>query len=149
MLCLQYVCMLCLQYVYAVFTVCVCCVYSMHILCLQYVIFLYAVFLTGSDRIPILGMKAVKMIIQPTHGGNDYLPVAHTCFNLLDLPKYQDVQTMKEKLCMAIEQTEGFGIVWSLHTRILKIFTVIPSTWNMHQCTGGSYFRRFTIWMNN
>lgn len=111
MLCLQYVCMLCLQYVYAVFTVCVCCVYSMHILCLQYVIFLYAVFLTGSDRIPILGMKAVKMIIQPTHGGNDYLPVAHTCFNLLDLPKYQDVQTMKEKLCMAIEQTEGFGIV--------------------------------------
>ena len=83
----------------------------MCMLCLQYVIFLYAVFLTGSDRIPILGMKAVKMIIQPTHGGNDYLPVAHTCFNLLDLPKYQDVQTMKEKLCMAIEQTEGFGIV--------------------------------------
>lgn len=72
---------------------------------------MFAVFLTGSDRIPILGMKAVKMIIQPTHGGNSYLPVAHTCFNLLDLPKYQDYRTMKEKLCMAIEQTEGFGIV--------------------------------------
>ncbi|XP_061191320.1 probable E3 ubiquitin-protein ligase HERC4 [Saccostrea echinata] len=71
----------------------------------------FLLFLTGSDRIPILGMKAVKMIIQPTHGGNDYLPVAHTCFNLLDLPKYQDYQTMKEKLRLAIEQTEGFGIV--------------------------------------
>lgn len=71
----------------------------------------FLLFLTGSDRIPILGMKAVKMIIQPTHGGNSYLPVAHTCFNLLDLPKYQDYRTMKEKLCMAIEQTEGFGIV--------------------------------------
>lgn len=28
------------------------------------------------------------MTIQPTEGGLDYFPVAHTCFNLLDLPKY-------------------------------------------------------------
>ena len=40
-----------------------------------------------------------------------YLPVAHTCFNLLDLPKYSTKETMKEKLLQAIQQTEGFGLV--------------------------------------
>ncbi|KAK3089327.1 hypothetical protein FSP39_002760 [Pinctada imbricata] len=71
----------------------------------------FLMYLTGSDRIPILGMQAVRMFIQPTEGGDKYLPVAHTCFNLLDLPKYSSKQILQEKLTMAIEQTEGFGIV--------------------------------------
>jgi hypothetical protein len=29
------------------------------------------VFLTGSDRIPILGMETIKVVIQPTQGGED------------------------------------------------------------------------------
>lgn len=69
------------------------------------------VFLTGSDRIPILGMKSLGLIIQPTGGGDDYLPVSHTCFNLLDLPKYTDKETLRSKLIHAIDHCEGFNLV--------------------------------------
>ncbi|XP_076460072.1 putative E3 ubiquitin-protein ligase HERC4 [Babylonia areolata] len=71
----------------------------------------YLLFLTGSDRIPVLGMSHIKMIIQPTGGGEDFLPVAHTCFNLLDLPKYSSRQSLEEKLLLAIQHSEGFGLV--------------------------------------
>ncbi|XP_074400507.1 putative E3 ubiquitin-protein ligase HERC4 isoform X2 [Zonotrichia albicollis] len=71
----------------------------------------FLLFLTGSDRIPILGMKCLKLVIQPTGGGEDYLPVAHTCFNLLDLPKYTDKETLKAKLIQAIDHYEGFSLV--------------------------------------
>ncbi|XP_059803316.1 probable E3 ubiquitin-protein ligase HERC4 isoform X1 [Hypanus sabinus] len=71
----------------------------------------FLLFLTGSDRIPILGMKSLKFIIQPTGGGDDYLPVAHTCFNLLDLPKYTDKEILKAKLVKAIDHYEGFSLV--------------------------------------
>ncbi|XP_013397514.1 probable E3 ubiquitin-protein ligase HERC4 isoform X1 [Lingula anatina] len=71
----------------------------------------FLLFLTGSDRIPILGMKAVKIFIQPTGGGEDYLPVAHTCFNLLDLPKFTNKDKLRQKLLQAVEQSEGFGLV--------------------------------------
>lgn len=77
----------------------------------QVFVFFLAVFLTGSDRIPILGMKCLKLVIQPTGGGEDYLPVAHTCFNLLDLPKYTDKETLKSKLIQAIDHYEGFSLV--------------------------------------
>ncbi|KAM6265683.1 putative E3 ubiquitin-protein ligase HERC4 [Porphyrio hochstetteri] len=71
----------------------------------------FLLFLTGSDRIPILGMKCLKLVIQPTGGGESYLPVAHTCFNLLDLPKYTDKETLKSKLIQAIDHYEGFSLV--------------------------------------
>uniref|UniRef100_A0A8C3LQ30 HECT-type E3 ubiquitin transferase n=1 Tax=Chrysolophus pictus TaxID=9089 RepID=A0A8C3LQ30_CHRPC len=71
----------------------------------------FLLFLTGSDRIPILGMKCLKLVIQPTGGGEGYLPVAHTCFNLLDLPKYTDKETLKSKLIQAIDHYEGFSLV--------------------------------------
>uniref|UniRef100_A0A8D0BMM1 HECT and RLD domain containing E3 ubiquitin protein ligase 4 n=1 Tax=Salvator merianae TaxID=96440 RepID=A0A8D0BMM1_SALMN len=71
----------------------------------------FLLFLTGSDRIPILGMKSLSLVIQPTGGGDEYLPVAHTCFNLLDLPKYTDKETLKSKLIQAIDHYEGFNLV--------------------------------------
>uniref|UniRef100_A0A674ITF3 HECT and RLD domain containing E3 ubiquitin protein ligase 4 n=1 Tax=Terrapene triunguis TaxID=2587831 RepID=A0A674ITF3_9SAUR len=71
----------------------------------------FLLFLTGSDRIPILGMKCLKLVIQPTGGGEGYLPVSHTCFNLLDLPKYTDKETLKSKLIQAIDHNEGFSLV--------------------------------------
>jgi hypothetical protein len=43
--------------------------------------------------------------------GEDFLPVAHTCFNILDLPTYMEKPTLKDKLILAIEHTQGFGIV--------------------------------------
>lgn len=71
----------------------------------------FLLFLTGSDKVPITGMKYVKVFIQPMNVGELFLPVAHTCFNLLDLPKYTSKETMKQKLIQAIQQTEGFGLV--------------------------------------
>ncbi|XP_056291834.1 probable E3 ubiquitin-protein ligase HERC4 [Pseudoliparis swirei] len=71
---------------------------------------LFLLFLTGSDRIPILGMKSLKLVIQPTGGGEQYLPVAHTCFNLLDLPKYSSEETLREKLLQAIDYNQGFNL---------------------------------------
>lgn len=71
----------------------------------------FLLYLTGSDKIPIVGMKHVKLVIQPMNVEQKYLPVAHTCFNLLDLPKYTTKERMKAKLFQAIQQTEGFGLV--------------------------------------
>ncbi|XP_033108353.1 probable E3 ubiquitin-protein ligase HERC4 isoform X2 [Anneissia japonica] len=71
----------------------------------------FLVFLTGSDRIPVRGMSQVKMIIQPVFGSTDFLPVAHTCFNLLDLPMYESKEKMREKFLMAVENAQGFGLV--------------------------------------
>ncbi|KAM9365582.1 putative E3 ubiquitin-protein ligase HERC4 isoform 2-T2 [Pholidichthys leucotaenia] len=70
----------------------------------------FLLFLTGSDRIPILGMKSLKLVIQPTGGGEHFLPVAHTCFNLLDLPKYTNRETLQEKLLQAIDHNQGFNL---------------------------------------
>ncbi|XP_063982429.1 probable E3 ubiquitin-protein ligase HERC4 [Diachasmimorpha longicaudata] len=70
----------------------------------------FLLFLTGSDRIPIQGMKAIKITIQPMTD-DKYLPVAHTCFNLLDLPRYQTRERLRYKLLQAIQQTQGFSLV--------------------------------------
>ncbi|KAL0272513.1 UNVERIFIED_CONTAM: hypothetical protein PYX00_005450 [Menopon gallinae] len=70
----------------------------------------FLLFLTGSDRIPIQGIKAIKIYIQPT-SDDKYLPVAHTCFNLLDLPRYATKERLKYKLCQAIKQNQGFSLV--------------------------------------
>ncbi|XP_021697448.1 probable E3 ubiquitin-protein ligase HERC4 isoform X1 [Aedes aegypti] len=70
----------------------------------------FLLFLTGCDRIPIQGMKAIKIHIQPTPD-DKFLPVAHTCFNLLDLPQYKTKEKLKYKLLQAIQQTQGFSLV--------------------------------------
>ncbi|XP_040567809.1 probable E3 ubiquitin-protein ligase HERC4 isoform X2 [Lepeophtheirus salmonis] len=69
----------------------------------------FLLFLTGTDRIPIVGMKAVNLIIQRTTD-TEYLPVAHTCFNILDLPDYNSRAILKKKLLISIECTQGFGL---------------------------------------
>ena len=54
-----------------------------------------------------------QMIIQRMDGGRgcDKLPVAHTCFNVLDLPPYDRKLIMKQKLLQAINFTSGFGLI--------------------------------------
>lgn len=69
-----------------------------------------AVFLTGSDRIPIYGMSSLRIIIQSTPSGEQYLPVAHTCYNLLDLPKYSSKEILSARLVQAIDHYEGFSL---------------------------------------
>uniref|UniRef100_UPI00358F9D47 probable E3 ubiquitin-protein ligase HERC4 n=1 Tax=Myxine glutinosa TaxID=7769 RepID=UPI00358F9D47 len=70
----------------------------------------FLLFLTGSDRIPILGMSSLKIIIQPTGGGDTFLPCAHTCFNLLDLPKFQSKEVLRHKLLLSITHYQGFSL---------------------------------------
>lgn len=73
--------------------------------------FLPAVFLTGSDRIPIHGMESLRIVIQSTKAEQSYLPVAHTCYNLLDMPCYQTKEILRRRLTRAVEQYEGFSLV--------------------------------------
>ncbi|XP_060782468.1 probable E3 ubiquitin-protein ligase HERC3 isoform X2 [Neoarius graeffei] len=71
----------------------------------------FLLFLTGSDRIPIHGMSSLRIIIQSTSAEEHFLPVAHTCYNLLDLPCYRSKETLRSRLTRAIEQYEGFSLV--------------------------------------
>ncbi|XP_057620620.1 probable E3 ubiquitin-protein ligase HERC3 isoform X1 [Chionomys nivalis] len=70
----------------------------------------FLLFLTGSDRIPIYGMASLQIVIQSTATGEEYLPVAHTCYNLLDLPKYSSKEIMKARLTQALDNYEGFSL---------------------------------------
>ncbi|XP_050667406.1 probable E3 ubiquitin-protein ligase HERC4 isoform X2 [Leptidea sinapis] len=70
----------------------------------------FLLFLTGSDRVPIQGMKDIKIRIQPV-ADDRFFPVAHTCFNLLDLPRYKTKEKLKYYLVQAIQQTQGFSLV--------------------------------------
>ncbi|KAL7982104.1 hypothetical protein Chor_001161 [Crotalus horridus] len=70
----------------------------------------FLLFLTGSDRIPIYGMSSLRMVIQSTSSDEQYLPVAHTCYNLLDLPKYSSKETLSTRLTQAIDHYEGFSL---------------------------------------
>ncbi|XP_023035510.2 probable E3 ubiquitin-protein ligase HERC4 [Drosophila willistoni] len=70
----------------------------------------FLLFLTSSDRLPIQGMQALKIKIQPTYDDR-YLPVAHTCFKVLDLPRYKSKTILKEKLLLSLQYSHGFGLV--------------------------------------
>lgn len=66
-------------------------------------------FLSGSTRLPVAGLKELNAVIQPS--APESLPVAHTCFNLLDLPNLTDEAEMLRRLRISIEHTEGFTLV--------------------------------------
>jgi hypothetical protein len=73
-------------------------------------------FVTGSCRLPVGGFRDLVgsngpqlFCIEKLPQAN-LLPRAHTCFNRLDLPSYKDKETLKTRLTMAIEETEGFAI---------------------------------------
>lgn len=59
-------------------------------------------------------MASLHIVIQSTSAEEHYLPVAHTCYNLLDMPCYRTKETLRHRLTQAVEQYEGFSLVWSL-----------------------------------
>lgn len=81
----------------------------------------FVMFVTGTSKVPIEGFVALQ-------GGNGpqrlaihrvacttktRLPTARTCFNRLELPEYQDEETLSDRLLVAIREcSEGFGIDW-------------------------------------
>jgi len=71
----------------------------------------FLAFCTGSDVAPTQGLQDLRLLVQ-RHGEEptNRLPVAHTCFNLLLLPRYSSPDKLRTRLIMAIEWTEGFGL---------------------------------------
>lgn len=72
-------------------------------------------FVTGTCRLPhggfeeLIGSNGPQKFVIEKVGKDDQLPRSHTCFNRLDLPPYKSKAIMKEKLLLAIRETEGFG----------------------------------------
>lgn len=68
-------------------------------------------FTTGTDRVPILGLSKLQFIIQRAGDDPSRLPVAHTCYNIVDLPEYRNADVLRERLLYALDNTAGFGLV--------------------------------------
>lgn len=72
-------------------------------------------FTTGTSRIPVNGFKDLQGSDGPRRftiekaGEPNQLPKSHTCFNRVDLPSYNDYESLKQKLTLAVEETVGFG----------------------------------------
>jgi ubiquitin-protein ligase E3 A len=67
-------------------------------------------FMSGSDRAPIEGLSQLGFVISKNGGDSERLPTAHTCFNHLLLPQYSSRAKLAEKLKLAINNAEGFGL---------------------------------------
>ena len=75
-------------------------------------------FATGTSKVPLNGFKELsgasgtsKFSIHRDYGSTDRLPSSHTCFNQIDLPAYENYETLRGALLMAItEGHEGFGL---------------------------------------
>lgn len=71
-------------------------------------------FVTGTSRVPVHGFSELygSNGLQPfsiaRKGDRTRLPQAHTCFNRLDLPPYRTYDELREKLLVAVENTEGY-----------------------------------------
>ncbi|KAH7040364.1 uncharacterized protein B0I36DRAFT_379350 [Microdochium trichocladiopsis] len=69
-------------------------------------------FVTASDRVPVGGVGNIQFIIQKNgeeEGEGGHLPTAYTCYGTLLLPEYPSRDVLKERLCMALENAQGFG----------------------------------------
>lgn len=60
-------------------------------------------FLTGSYKVPYGGFDAYPIGFNKMPGCTDYLPVAHTCFSILDLSGYSCKPRMEKLLKKAIK----------------------------------------------
>ncbi|XP_039543003.1 probable E3 ubiquitin-protein ligase HERC4 isoform X2 [Pimephales promelas] len=69
----------------------------------------FLLFITGFEKVPILGMSAVKMRVGTLFKfTQDHLPEALTCHTLLYLPVYQNKETLRAKVIEAINHKRGF-----------------------------------------
>ncbi|XP_067850557.1 probable E3 ubiquitin-protein ligase HERC4 [Heptranchias perlo] len=68
----------------------------------------FLLFLTGSDRIPVTGMKCVKIQIVSCHLTEYDYPEANVCFEILYLPEYTSTESLKTKLVEAIKCNKRF-----------------------------------------
>ncbi|XP_040174816.1 E3 ubiquitin-protein ligase HECW2 [Anopheles arabiensis] len=73
-------------------------------------------FVTGTSSIPhdgfagLRGSNGLRRFCIEKWGKANALPRSHTCFNRLDLPPYPTPDVLYEKLVLAVEETNTFGI---------------------------------------
>uniref|UniRef100_A0A7S4BN04 HECT-type E3 ubiquitin transferase n=1 Tax=Chrysotila carterae TaxID=13221 RepID=A0A7S4BN04_CHRCT len=67
-------------------------------------------FATGCDRAPVGGLGKLKFVIQRAGDDSMNLPHAHTCFNLLSIPEYGSRGKLRDRLTIAIHNSQGFGL---------------------------------------
>ncbi|CAF1348466.1 unnamed protein product [Rotaria sordida] len=71
-------------------------------------------FVTGTSRLPMNGFRELwgssgpQLFTVEKWGDRTKLPRAHTCFNRLDLPPYENYQELRQKLTQAMEMSEAF-----------------------------------------
>ncbi|XP_050972257.1 LOW QUALITY PROTEIN: probable E3 ubiquitin-protein ligase HERC4 [Labeo rohita] len=71
----------------------------------------FLMFLYGTDRVPVGGFskRSLKIFQSDCPDAEDRFPEAQTCFGRLILPKYSDMDTLRNKLIHAISFCEVFG----------------------------------------
>jgi len=69
-------------------------------------------FVTSCSRPPLLGFKDLYPAFCIHNGGKDEtrLPTAATCMNLLKLPEYKDIESLRTKILYAIDSGAGFEL---------------------------------------
>ncbi|XP_030371881.1 ubiquitin-protein ligase E3A [Scaptodrosophila lebanonensis] len=68
-------------------------------------------FTTGSDRVPVGGLRCLRLLITRHGPDSERLPTSHTCFNVLLLPEYSSKEKLEERLLKAINYSKGFGML--------------------------------------
>ena len=75
-------------------------------------------YVTGSPSVPLEGFAMLRNhgLISPFRVVTSYddltsLPVAHTCFNRLDLPRYADYETLRQKVLLAANEGTGSFLI--------------------------------------
>ncbi|KEF57706.1 uncharacterized protein A1O9_05624 [Exophiala aquamarina CBS 119918] len=69
-------------------------------------------FVTSTPRAPLLGFSHLnpRFSIRDSSEDQERLPSTSTCVNLLKLPRYGDIKTMKDKLLYAVNSGAGFDL---------------------------------------
>ena len=69
-------------------------------------------FVTSTPRAPLLGFAQLKPRFSIRDSGHDQsrLPSTSTCVNLLKLPIYENVETLKDRLLYSINAGAGFNL---------------------------------------
>ncbi|KAF7699580.1 Ubiquitin-protein ligase E3A [Cucumispora dikerogammari] len=68
-------------------------------------------FVTGNDRVPVIGLDKWKITILKNGCDTERLPSSQTCFNSLLLPEYSSKDRLAKKLTTAIMLTKGFFLL--------------------------------------
>lgn len=80
------------------------------IVCVYKCTYLYTCVYPCNVHLSLAVLNEQSLVISKNGGDSDRLPTAHTCFNHLLLPSYSTKAKLRDRLDVAIDQSEGFGL---------------------------------------